>query len=325
MTSDTLDVVVRHRELQGQGVAVLTLADALGAPLPAFTAGAHVDLHLPGGLVRPYSLCSDPRDTASYRLGVLKDPGSRGGSEAVHQALLPGTALRIGRPRNLFALTAGVAHSVLVGGGIGITPMLAMAWALHAAGASFELHYCARSRGQAAFLDELASVPWAGRVQLHFDDEAQTSRLQPREVLAQAATGSHLYVCGPAGFMAWVLEEAALLVCHRLNFTVNISVRRFRPLRRTRQPDAGLELVAQRSGKTVQVAPGQSLLAALAAIGIRIAVSCEQGVCGTCACTVLEGEPDHRDAYLTDEERAANDQILVCCSRARSSRLVLDV
>ena len=324
MTHDTLDVVVRHRELQGQGVAVLTLALASGAPLPAFTAGAHVDLHLPGGLVRPYSLCSDPRDTASYRLGVLKDPASRGGSEAVHQALLAGTALRIGQPRNLFPLAAGVPHSVLVGGGIGITPMLAMAWALHAAGASFELHYCARSLAQAAFLAELASGPWADKVQLHFDDEGEAARLHPKALLASAPTGSHLYVCGPGGFMAWVLEEAAAAglkpeQLHREYFSAPTD------LAATADTDTGVELVARRSGKTVQVAPGQSLLAALAGLGIRIPVSCEQGVCGTCACTVLEGEPDHRDAYLTEEERAANDQIMVCCSRARSSRLVLDV
>lgn len=322
MNTDLLEVVVRHRELQGQDVAVLTLADPAGAALPGFSAGAHVDLHLPGGLVRPYSLCGDPRDRSAYRLGVLKDPASRGGSVAVHQALAEGTRLRIGAPRNLFPLDTAASHSVLVGGGIGITPMLAMAWALHASGACFELHYCARSRAQAAFLAELASVPWAQAVNLHFDDEGEAARLAPQTLAAAAPAGTHVYVCGPAGFMDWVLAEALAggvpaAQLHREYFSAPVSA--------AQGADTGFELVARRSGKTVQVGPQTSLLAALKGLGIQVSVSCEQGVCGTCACTVLEGTPDHRDAYLTDEEREANDQILVCCSRARSARLVLDV
>jgi vanillate O-demethylase ferredoxin subunit len=320
MTTDTLDVLVSRRELQGQGVAVLTLTDAAGAALPAFTAGAHVDLHLPGGLVRPYSLCGDPSDRSTYRLGVLKDPASRGGSLAVHQALQIGSRLQISAPRNHFALCDGAPHSVLVGGGIGVTPMLAMAWQLHAAGQSFELHYCARSRAQAAFLAELAAAPWAARVWLHFDDD-DNNGLQPQPLLTAAPAGSHLYVCGPAGFMDWVLAEAANAglapaQLHREYFSAPSTAN---------AADTAFELVARRSGKTVQVAADQSLLDALKGLGIKVPVSCEQGVCGTCACTVLEGSPDHRDAYLSDEEREANDQILVCCSRSRSARLVLDV
>ncbi|MDT7839035.1 PDR/VanB family oxidoreductase [Aquabacterium sp. OR-4] len=324
MIPELLDVIVRQPSLQGQGVAVFTLEDAQGRALPAFSAGAHVDLHLPGGLVRPYSLCSDPADTRRYRLGVLKDPASRGGSVAVHQHLLvDGARLAIGAPRNLFALVEDAPHSVLVGGGIGITPMLAMAWRLHALGASFELHYCARSRAQAAFLQDLASAPWAARVQLHFDDEGAAAALQPRAVLAGAPAGRHVYVCGPSGFMDWVLAEAAAAGLseaqrHREYFGAPA----------TAAPaggDQAFEIELRRSGKTVQVGATQSLLAALRGVGIHVSVSCEQGVCGTCACTVLAGEPEHRDAYLTDEERAANDQILVCCSRARSPRLVLDL
>ncbi|MCA6215957.1 oxidoreductase [Ideonella sp. B7] len=324
-TAATLDVVVRDRSLQGQAVAVLALAAADGSALPAFTAGAHVDLHLPGGLVRPYSLCSDPADTQTYRLGVLKDPASRGGSVAVHAALQAGTRLTISAPRNHFPLDERAPHSVLVGGGIGITPMLAMAHRLHALGASFELHYCARSRAQAAFLDELAQVPWADRVTLHFDEAEEpggADKLLPAAVVKAAPAGSHLYVCGPAGFMDWVMAEAASAglaapQIHREYFSA--------PVVAADNPNQAFDVVAQRSGKTVHVAPTESLLSALQRIGIEVPVSCEQGVCGTCACTVLEGEPDHRDAYLTDEERAANDQIMVCCSRSRSARLVLDL
>lgn len=326
MTPELLDVVVRQPALQGQSVAVFQLEDAQGRPLPAFSAGAHIDLHLPGGLVRPYSLCGDPADTRRYRLGVLKDPASRGGSLAVHQQLLAeGARLRIGAPRNHFPLAEDAPFSVLVGGGIGITPMLAMAWRLHALGRPFALHYAARSRAQAAFLDELAGAPWADRVQLHFDDEAEhdpAQRLQPRALLAAAPAGSHLYVCGPSGFMDWVLDEAEAAGLapgqrHREYFSA--------PATAPQGGDQPVELVARRSGKTVVAAAGESLRAALERVGIRVQVSCEQGVCGTCACTVLEGEPEHRDAYLTDEERAANDQVLLCCSRARTPRLVLDL
>jgi ferredoxin-NADP reductase len=324
MNTELLDVVVRAPALQGQGVAVFELEDAAGRPLPAFTAGAHIDLHLPGGLVRPYSLCGDPADTRRYRLGVLKDPASRGGSVAVHQHLLTeGARLAIGAPRNHFPLEETAPHSVLIGGGIGITPMLAMAWRLHALGASFELHYCARSRSQAAFLGELEAAPWAGRVTLHVDDEGAAAALQPQALLRAAPADRHVYVCGPSGFMDWVLAAAAAAGLpaaqrHREYFSAPVAA----------APAGGeraFEVELRRSRKTLQVGATESLLAALRGAGVKVSVSCEEGVCGTCACTVLEGEPDHRDAYLTDEEKADNDQILVCCSRSRSARLVLDL
>lgn len=314
-------VVVQRRELQAQAVAVLTLADPDGAPLPPFKAGAHIDVHLPGGLIRQYSLCGDPRGAATYRLAVLKDPASRGGSVIVHACLTQGARLGISAPRNHFPLDAGASYSVLVGGGIGITPMITMAWELHGAGRPFELHYSARSRAQAALVDELAAVPWAERVTLHVSDEG--SRLVPQAMLTRAPSGCHLYVCGPSGFMDWVMDEAratglASSQIHREYFAAPITAA-------SAAPATSFELVAKASGKTVKVAADQTIVAALRTVGIDVPVSCEEGVCGTCLCTVLDGEPDHRDAYLTDEERAANDQILVCCSRSRSARLVLDV
>jgi vanillate O-demethylase ferredoxin subunit len=322
MNTETIDVVVRQAALQGQNVAVFSLEDASGRPLPAFSAGAHVDLHLPGGLVRPYSLCGDPADTRAYRLGVLKDPASRGGSVAVHQHLLSeGTRLAISAPRNHFPLVEDAPYTVLVGGGIGITPMIAMAWRLHALNAPFEMHYCVRSAQQAAFLAELQNVPWAHKVHAHFDEVGDAARLQPAAVLRAAPAGRHVYVCGPSGFMEWVMDEARAAglqpgEIHREYFSA--------PAQAAGENTA-FEVIAKRSGKTIQVGADQGLLQALRGAGLKVSVSCEEGVCGTCACTVIEGEPDHRDAYLTDEEREANDQILVCCSRAKSARLVLDL
>ncbi len=319
MNEELLNVVVRKREIQGTDVVVLDLGRADGAALPAFEAGAHVDIHVAPGLVRQYSLCSDPAEVSVYRLGVLKDPASRGGSVQVHDSLHEGREVQISAPRNLFPLAADARRSILLGGGIGITPMIAMAHALHRQGADFELHYCGRSRSRSAFLDELAKAPFAARVVTHFDDEEAAQRLDLAAVLGKADTGTHMYTCGPSGFMDWVIagaraqgyDEAQI---HKEYFQVEVDA-----------SGGGFEVVAARSNKTVQVAEGQTILDALAQVGIKIDISCEQGVCGTCMCEVLEGEPDHRDVYLTDEEKAANDQILVCCSRAKTNKLVLDI
>jgi len=319
MSDQLLKVVVRKREEQGDGVVVLDLSDPSGQPLPAFEAGAHVDIHVKTGLVRQYSLCGDPANAGVYRLGVLKDPASRGGSLAVHECLLEGQEVEISVPRNLFPLANDATRSILIGGGIGITPMIAMAYALEALHGDFEMHYCGRSRQRSAFLDELHSAPFARHVFTHFDDEDAAQKLDLPAILGTPATGVHVYVCGPAGFMDWVIDTALAAGypddhVHREYFQVEVDA-----------SGAGFEVVAQRSGKTVQVAEGQTIVDALAAVGIDIEMSCEQGVCGTCLCDVLAGEPDHRDVYLTDEEKAANDQILVCCSRARSKTLVLDI
>ncbi|HDS1683505.1 TPA: oxidoreductase [Pseudomonas putida] len=319
MNEQLLNVVVRKREIQGADVVVLDLGRADGAALPAFEAGAHVDIHVAPGLVRQYSLCSDPADATVYRLGVLKDPASRGGSVSVHDSLLEGHEVQISAPRNLFPLAADARRSILLGGGIGITPMIAMAHALHQQGAEFELHYCGRSRSRSAFLEALANAPFAARVFTHFDDEEAAQRLNLADVLGTGTAGTHLYTCGPSGFMDWVIDGARQQGyseehIHKEYFQVEVDA-----------SGAGFEVVAARSNKTVQVAEGQSILDALAQVGIKIDISCEQGVCGTCMCEVLEGEPDHRDVYLTDEEKAANDQILVCCSRAKSNKLVLDI
>ncbi|MBS0545745.1 MAG: oxidoreductase [Proteobacteria bacterium] len=319
MSEETIKVVVRRREEQGHGVLVLDLASAEGAPLPPFEAGAHVDVHLGEGLVRQYSLAGKPGDRSVYRLGILKDPKSRGGSVAAHERLQEGTEIRIGVPRNHFPLDMAAPHTVLVGGGIGITPMIAMAHALSDAGKSFELHYCGRSRASCAFLDELASGAFADRVHPHFDDGGDEQRLNLGAVLGKAVSGVHVYVCGPSGFMDWVIAEARRLglaeaQIHKEYFQVE-----------TDSSGAAFDVVAKKSGKTVRVEEGKSIVEALATVGIKVQVSCEQGVCGTCLCNVLDGVPDHRDIFLTDEEKADNDQMLLCCSRAKSDTLVLDI
>ncbi len=319
MPDEMLQVEIAGRRQAADDIILLDLVPTDGGTLPAFEPGAHVDVEVGPGVVRQYSLCGDPSRTDRYRLGILLDAASRGGSAAIHRSFRMGERIRIGRPRNNFPLADGTDGTVLLGGGIGITPLLAMAHHLHAVGLPFTLHYCARSRGRAAFLDELAAAPYAGSVRLHLDDEDPAQRLDPARDLPPAGSGAHLYVCGPTGFMDWVIASAG-----RLGFPDGQVHKEYFGAEVDATGDA-FEVELSRSGRVVPVAAGQSIVAALRTVGVRVEVSCEQGVCGTCLCDVLEGTPDHRDSYLTDDERAGNDQMMLCCSRARTPRLVLDL
>lgn len=319
MSDEKIRLVVNRREVQGHDVLVLDLAYPDGGELPRFEAGAHVELDLGDGLLRQYSLCGDPVQREVYRLGILKDPKSRGGSVAAHARLQPGVEVLVSHPRNHFPMTAGKHPSILVGGGIGITPMIAMAHALEGQGDEFALHYCGRTEQACAFLDELRNAKFASRLATHFDDAGDDQRFNPDIVFANPASGAHVYVCGPAGFMDWVIAEAEKRGfpsdrVHKEYFQVE-----------TNAKGKPFEVVAKRSGKRVQVGENDTIVDALASAGIKIKVSCEQGICGTCLCGVIEGEPDHRDVYLTEDERADNDQIVLCCSRAKSDLLVLDL
>ena len=306
-----LDLIVVRREEQGRGIVVLELAAPDGGLLPPFEAGAHIDVHLAPGLIRQYSLCGDPADRSRYRLGILRETGSRGGSDAVFHRFHLGERVRIGLPRNLFPLTANAAHSVLLAGGIGVTPLLAMACHLHATGQPFDLHYCVRDRDHAAFLTELEAAPF--RFALHTDDGPADQRLQPDRDLPLPAPGTHLYVCGPTGFMDWVIAAARQrgysdVQIHREYFKSDVA-----------STGDAFEVVLARSGRRVTVPSGTSIVEALSAIGVRVEVACEQGVCGTCLTDVLAGVPDHRDSFLTAEEHASNREMTLCCSRAKNA------
>ena len=318
MQDDTLTLRVDRREIQTSEIAVIDLVATDGSDLPPFEAGAHIDIYLGEGLIRQYSLSNAPSERHRYRLGVLLDPGSRGGSRAVHERLHEGTDVKASTPRNLFPLSPSAAHTLLAGGGIGITPMIAMAYELKAAKRSFELHYCCRGKESAAFIDELEAA-FGTELVLHFDDGAPDQRLDIESVLAVQPEDTHLYVCGPTGFMDWVMNAAKKAEwpnsqVHSEYFTAEVNT-----------SGGAFEVEAAASGVTVQVEEGMSIAKALKAAGVNVNVSCEEGVCGTCICDVLEGIPDHRDQFLSDEEKEDNDQIAVCCSRAKSPRLVIDI
>jgi vanillate O-demethylase ferredoxin subunit len=316
-----LNVVVVGKTAEAQDICLLDLAAADGSALPAFSAGSHVDVHLPGGLVRQYSLCNDPAEPHRYQLGVLRDAASRGGSAAVHDALQVGQALRISAPKNHFGLAAGAHRHLLLAGGIGITPLLCMAERLARIGADFALHHCTRTAARTPFMPRLRASGFADRVHWHFDDGDAAQKIDLQALLGRPQDGTHVYVCGPQGFMDAVLGTARSAgwpgaQLHSEAFGAA-------PVQHDR--DAAFEVQLASSGRVVQVAAGQTVLRALADAGVEVMSSCEQGVCGTCLTRVISGTPDHRDQYLLPGEQAAGDQFLPCCSRAKSPRLVLDL
>jgi vanillate O-demethylase ferredoxin subunit len=301
-------------------ICAFELARVDGQVLPAFSAGAHIDVHLADGLVRQYSLCNDPRDTHRYVIGVLRDSRSRGGSIAMH-ALAEGSLLEISEPKNHFPLVQDAGHSILVAGGIGITPLLCMAERLAQVGASFELHYCTRSLERTAFRERFARADLQERVRLYFDDATPGERLGLAALLAKPDAHTHVYVCGPGGFIEAVLGAAKTAGWD----DANLHREYFSAAPQSADGNAAFQVKLASSGRIINVDPQQSIVQALAACGVDVQTSCEQGVCGTCLTRVLAGTPDHRDMYLTEEEQAANDQLLPCCSRSRTPMLTLDL
>lgn len=316
-----LKVNVTRKTDEAEGICSFELRPTDGDTLPAFDAGAHIDIHITDGLVRQYSLCNDPRERHRYVIGVLNDPASRGGSRTMHEEIREGQVISIGAPRNLFALEPAASRHLLLAGGIGITPMLAMAHELLRRGAQFELHYCFRSNERAAFLAALADAPFADRVHLHDDSGTAQQKLDAGTLLMSPADGTHLYVCGPAGFMTHILESADAAGwrkgCVHREFFAAAPV--------DHGQDMAFDVELARSGQVFRIPADRSVFEVLDEAGIAIETSCEQGVCGTCVTRVLAGTPEHRDQFLTAAEQAANDRFTPCCSRARSPRLVLDL
>ena len=313
----TFEVVVTQLTLEADAVVSVRLQRPGGAPLPAWEPGAHVDLVLPVGIARQYSLIESPADFSSYRVAVLQQPASRGGSEYVHVFLRPGQRVRVSAPRNHFALDPAPSY-LLIGGGIGITPLLSMARDAAARGARWSLHYGGRSRRTMAFWRELVAEH-GGAVQVWADDEER--RLPLERLLARREEGTLLYACGPQPLIDAVRSVAAEHGWPE----EDVRFERFAPTVREHGPDREIAVEARRSGVEVAVEQDESVLDALLRAGVGISSSCRSGVCGACQVGVLEGEPEHRDDILTSAQQAANDTMLPCVSRARGERLVLDV
>lgn len=312
---------VTARRQEAADIFSYELAAASGAELPAFTPGAHVDVHLPGGAIRQYSLCNSPAERHHYVIAVLRDPNSRGGSVALHDRVKVGDPVYVSSPRNHFPLVPEAKRSILLAGGIGVTPILSMAEQLHADGCDFRMHYCTRAPERTAFLERLAAAPYISRVKHHLDSGSPDQKLNLPAVLTDAGPESHLYICGPAPFIDFVTRtatgegwSASRIHCESFTAVPVVS-----------SGDTSFEIEIASTGAVYTIPAAQSALAFLLSQGVDIPSSCEQGICGVCLTRVLRGEPDHRDQYLTPEEHAQNDQFTPCCSRAKSKRLLLDL
>jgi len=321
-----LTVRVASIAAAAEGVAAIELRAADGYVLAPFTAGAHIDIELPVRdteghcMVRQYSLCNDPSEKDRYVVAVGRDPNSRGGSEWLHDGLAVGDTLRIGTPRNHFQLVENAPHSVLVAGGIGITPLLAMARRLSRLGKRWTLYYCARTPERAAFLSQLRALP--GEVIPVFDGVPGGKPIELPKVLAQAPADAHLFCCGPASLMEAFERAAAARPEHQIH--VEWFKPRATPAAST-EGDRAFEIMLARSGLQLQVPGAKSILDVLVDAGISVPHSCCDGVCGTCETRVIEGIPDHRDSVLFGDEAKTTERIMVCVSRCKGSHLTLDL
>lgn len=317
----TLALKVASKRVEAENVQSFELVDPAGKALPPFTAGAHIDVHVPGGKIRQYSLCNSAAETHRYLIAVMQAEPTRGGSRAMHEQVNEGDLIEVSTPKNHFPLVVSAKRSLLIAGGIGITPILSMAEHLAAVGADFNMHYFARSEARAAFVERIKRAGFAGRVAFHFAQDDQRQALDLAALLDTHDTETHLYVCGSGGFTNTVIE-AALQRGWRGD---HIHKEYFNAEHRQCDNDTEFDVTIASTGKTIRVPAGKTVLAALADCGIHITASCEQGVCGTCVTRVLEGEPQHRDLFLSDNEKKRNDRFTPCCSRANSPTLVLDL
>lgn len=315
-----LRVRVHSVTWEAEGILSYELRDPAGAPLPAFTAGSHIDLNLPTGLVRSYSLTNSQDERHRYVVAVQKDRASRGGSTWVHDKLRTGDIVVISSPRNNFPLAEDAPHSLLIAGGIGVTPLWCMLQRLVALGRSAELIYCVRTRKEAAFREpiEAAGGKPGAKVSFNFDGEPGGKLLDIAAVVGAASPDTHLYCCGPLPMLE--AFEAATKDLPRERVHVEYFTAKDAPA-----AEGGFTVVLAKSGKSFQIAPGKTILETLLDAGINVASSCLEGVCGTCETRVLEGVPDHRDVVLTDSERKASKTMMICCSGSKTDRLVLDL
>lgn len=311
-------VYVSERREEAPDIVSLKLLRADGEKLPPFSAGAHVDVYLPTGHVRQYSLCNGPGDNDHYEIAVLRALTSRGGSSYINDKVRVGDQLMISEPRNTFPLKHRD-RTILVAGGIGITPLLSMAKHLAGSGSDFTLHYCARSAAKAAFCAELRETSFARHVRFHFDDGGPEQRFDLEKALGPPERGMDIYLCGPTGFIDFV-QGGAIRAGFRSG---QIHVEHFSPQLPNSADDHPFTIEIGSTGKKVFVAADQTAVQALAAAGIEIVTSCEQGFCGTCVTRVLDGLCDHRDICLSAEER--ENAFTPCCSRAITPLLVLDL
>jgi len=301
-----IEVVISKAERMSPGVTKYEFQRPDGGALPPATAGAHIDVVVAPEFFRQYSLSGDPADRSSYQIAVLREDAGRGGSKLMHRIFQEGRRVFISPPINHFPLAEEASHTLLMGGGIGVTPMIAMAHRLHAISADFTLHYSIPTRAEAGFLDDLAAVPWADKVSLHVSDEGTRADFA---TLTRYASGAHIYTCGPDAYMAAVMDAA-----EKNGFPEE--ARHIEYFAVPEQPDYENHpfTLLLNDGRSVAVAADQSASDALIAAGVHVDVKCADGLCGVCKCRVLDGAVEHRDFVLSKAQRET--EIILCQSRA---------
>ena len=320
-TASTLSLLVRQIRYEAAGINSYELVHPQGEDLPAFTAGAHLDIHIQPGLIRQYSLCNDPSDTKRYVIAVLKSESGAGGSKTLHETLRVQDMVKVSAPRNHFPLLPEARKTLLLAGGIGITPLKSMIHALDKAAMDYELHYCARDASCAAFIDAFADH---AKVHVHFDHGDPARSLNIAALLEAPEDGTHVYFCGPPGFMQACSQATQGWpdgTVHCEYFKAPVAERS------DREPASGADgsfrVKIASTGQHIGVPADKNLIEVLAEAGIALETSCVSGLCGTCKIRYLEGEVDHQDYILSPEEQA--QYLTACVSRAKSELLVLDL
>jgi vanillate O-demethylase ferredoxin subunit len=314
-----LPVRVHAMTWEAEDIVSFDLRDPAGAALPPFDAGSHIDVHVSPGCVRQYSLCNDPRERHRYLIGVLREERGRGGSRMLHDSTRVGQLLTVTTPRNHFPLAREATEHLLLAGGIGVTPLLAMVATLEANGARYQLHYCTRSLARTAFAERLLPLMPSGRVVVHHDGGDPSRGLDLDALLRPVQYGKHLYYCGPPGFMAAARAASA----HWPANTVHCEYFTPPAAPANAQADHAFRVRLVRTGRELEVPPGTSIVEVLRASGLFVDTSCEEGICGTCLTRYVEGEPEHRDYVLDEDDR--KEFVLICCARSKSPVLALDL
>lgn len=315
----TMKVRVKAITREADGISSFELVDPAGRDLPAFTAGAHIDVYPGDDLMRQYSLCNDPAERHRYLIAVLREEDGRGGSVAMHDSVGEGSELTISEPRNHFSLAGREASfHLLIAGGIGVTPMMAMVATLEAEGKDYILHYCTRSPERTAFRDRLAPLIEKGRVVLHHDNGDPSKGLDLAATLGDFRPGMHCYFCGPPGFMSAAMASVGAWPPHAVHKEYFTAAERD-----GEWEDLPFQVKLARSGEVLDVPAERTIIEVLRAQGLDVETSCEEGYCGTCLTRYLEGEPEHRDTVLDDADK--EEFVMICCARTRGGLLVLDL
>lgn len=328
--SSSMSLLVRQIRFEAVGINSFELVHPTGEALPAVTAGAHIDMHLAGGVIRQYSLCNNPVERHRYVIAVLREEVGRGGSRLMHESLRVQDVVLVSQPRNNFSLVGDAKKHILLAGGIGVTPLKAMAHYLESTGEDYELHYCAKGQEHAAFRDEFAAQVERGRVIFHFDGGNPRDGLDLVALLAAHVDGTHVYYCGPGGFMAACAKAAQHWPRGTVHFehfkapepvTSELVSADAKPATGSAIGEFFVQIAS--TGAIIVIPDDKSIVEALADSGVMIETSCQSGLCGTCKLRYLSGEVDHRDFILSDDEHLA--YLTACVSRPKSKLLVLDL